>query len=342
VSVALGGTASASDYNVIVTGGTLGGSTLTFAAGSSTATIRVTPVDDSLSETTESVTLTIGSGSGYITSGATTVSASIADNDAPPVPVVPALSIGDVTVLEGASPGYAVVTISLSSPAPSGGVTVQVRSSYGSADRKDFSTVNQSVTIAAGQSSTTVTVWISNDKSREGTETFTLTLSSPARATITDGTAVVTILDDESALLVGTSDLMKASSATATSSAGDSASATTGASATNAAAGQPLAPESVTEATAAAMAMWASLGYDTRDVAGTAVVMTDLPAEMVAYAGNGIVELDADAAGQGWTTERLVAAVFHEFGHLLGLDHAAIRAALRSLTDPRDRPGKER
>jgi Ca2+-binding RTX toxin-like protein len=306
VSVSLGGTASAGDYGVIVTGGALSGSTLTFAAGSSTATVRVTAVDDSQSEPTESVTLTIGAGSGYTTSGATTVSGSITDNDAPPAPVVPALSIADVTVLEGASPGYVLVTVALSSPAPSAGVTVQVRSAYGSADRKDFSTVNQSVTIAGGLSSATVTVWITNDRTREGTESFTLSLSSPLRATIADGTALITILDDESALLAAQSP----AAVNGTSSA------------------HPLTAASVVGATRAALREWAALGRDASTVAEVAVHVTDLPDTLVGYAGNGLVELDVDAAGQGWTPELLVAAVVHELGHLMGLGHAALAGML--------------
>ena len=65
VNVTLGGTASSSDYTISVTGGTLSGSVATFAAGSATITVTVTPVDDTSAESTESVSLTVASGSGY-------------------------------------------------------------------------------------------------------------------------------------------------------------------------------------------------------------------------------------------------------------------------------------
>ncbi|MEO5609685.1 MAG: Calx-beta domain-containing protein, partial [Ornithinibacter sp.] len=307
VTVGWGGTASGADYSVSVTGGTLVGSVLTIAAGSSTATITVRPVDDTTAEPTETATLTLFAGVGYTTTGTTTVSGSIADNDAPPPPVTPTLSIADATVLEGASPGYVVLTISLSSPAPSGGVTVQVRTSNGSADTKDYSTVNQSVTIAAGQSGATVTVWITNDNRREGTETFTVTLSSPVRATIADATAVVTILDDESALLAD-------------------------------ALGSGTASESPSRLQVAvgrrtAVTAWAAAGLDTRGLASAPVRVTDLPGALVGYSSHGGVWLDLDAAGHGWGPGGydLVAVLIHELGHVLGLDHAQLDRALQLM-----------
>ena len=50
VSLAWSGTAAATDYTVTATGATLSGTTLTFAAGASTATITVKPVDDTVAE----------------------------------------------------------------------------------------------------------------------------------------------------------------------------------------------------------------------------------------------------------------------------------------------------
>ncbi|MGB7818284.1 MAG: Calx-beta domain-containing protein, partial [Ornithinibacter sp.] len=308
VSVSLGGTATAADYTLSVTGGTLAGSTLTLAAGSSTATIVVTPVDDSASEPTESVTLTISAGTGYATSGATTVSGSITDNDAPPPGVVPQVSIADATVLEGASPGYGLVVISLSSPAPSGGVSVRVRTSNGSAQKQDYSSIDQVVTFGSGSLTATVQIWIKDDKRREGTETFTIALSSVTGATIGRSTATVTIMDDDSALLAP-------SSGSQTGAAGPTTAELTG-------------------ARRAAAESWSRTGLDVRGLGSTDVLVLDLPGTLVGYASDGVVYLDIDAAGHGWGPGGydLATVLTHELGHLLGLDHDQLAGALRSTS----------
>ena len=303
----LGGTASSSDYTITVVGGTLSGSTLTILAGSQAATITVRPVDDSIAEPTETVTLTLAAGSGHTISGSGTASGSITDND---TAVTPSLRVGNVTVLEGASPGYVLVAITLSAPAPSSGVSVRVRTTDGTADSKDYTGVDQTVTFASGASSATVQIWIKNDQRREGTETFTVTLSAPVGATIATGTAVVTILDDDSALLApgrGPSGALTAPDTT-----------------------------EVARALRTATSAWAALGHIASEA--VTVVVVDLPGALVGYASGGTVYLDVDAAGHGWSTTGetgaydLLAVLTHELGHVLGLDHAALDAALASRT----------
>ena len=71
------------DYTVTATGGTLGGSgtTITLAAGVTSATITVTPTDDTTVESTETVTLTLNSRTGYALGTPTAANGSIIDND---------------------------------------------------------------------------------------------------------------------------------------------------------------------------------------------------------------------------------------------------------------------
>jgi hypothetical protein len=61
------------------------GTQLTLAANVTTATIRITPVDDPLTESSETVTLSLASGTGYTTTNPTSASGSITDNDVPAV-----------------------------------------------------------------------------------------------------------------------------------------------------------------------------------------------------------------------------------------------------------------
>jgi hypothetical protein len=73
------------DYTVSVSGGTLSanGQQLTLASGQTTATITVTPIDDTLLESTEGVTLSISNGAAYTVGTPSSGSGTIADDDTP-------------------------------------------------------------------------------------------------------------------------------------------------------------------------------------------------------------------------------------------------------------------
>jgi Ca2+-binding RTX toxin-like protein len=75
VSVAMGGTATnATDYSSIA-------SAVTFAPGSATAVVTLTPIDDLLVENNETAILTLLTGSGYNLGTTTSATVTIADND---------------------------------------------------------------------------------------------------------------------------------------------------------------------------------------------------------------------------------------------------------------------
>ena len=83
VNVGWTGAAVAGDYTVAVSGGTLSAdrATLTIAAGAATATLTVTPVNDTALESTEAVTLTVLAGAGYAPGATASATGTIADND---------------------------------------------------------------------------------------------------------------------------------------------------------------------------------------------------------------------------------------------------------------------
>ena len=118
--------------------------------------------------------------------------ATITDDDA-----APQLSIGDVTVTEG---GTAQFTIELD--AVSGkDVSFNWATSDGTATAgSDYTTrTSQSLTIAAGQQSATVSVQTTDDGDDEANETFTVALSGATNATISDATGEATIADNDDA-----------------------------------------------------------------------------------------------------------------------------------------------
>jgi hypothetical protein len=61
----------------------------------------------------------------------------------------------------------------------------------------DYYGASGTVTFAAGQTVKTVTVRIKGDRLREATETFRVRLGSPHGATVSDGTAVGRVVNDD-------------------------------------------------------------------------------------------------------------------------------------------------
>src|SRR4051812_41531345 len=116
-----------------------------------------------------------------------------------PDPVDPlVLSVADASVLEGdRGTSNATVAVTLSS-ASSQGITVSYRTADGSAKAKDdYTAASGTLTFQAGETRRTISVPIKGDRKREANEAFTVQLSNPVGATINDGGATVTILNDD-------------------------------------------------------------------------------------------------------------------------------------------------
>ncbi|SDD10369.1 lamin tail domain-containing protein [Aquimonas voraii] len=115
----------------------------------------------------------------------------------------PELSVADVSQFEGnAGPVNFEFTVSLSAPAPAGGVQFDFITSDITAQAlpggNDYSPrIETGVTIAEGQSSITVNVIVQGDTVDEADETFRVTLSNPVGATLGDAEAIGTIRNDD-------------------------------------------------------------------------------------------------------------------------------------------------
>jgi len=113
----------------------------------------------------------------------------------------PTLSIGDVSISEGNSgTKTATFTVTSSIPAQGDGFSFNVATANGTATAgSDYVALPTTVKfIPTGQTSTTVAVTINGDTTVEADETFSVVLSNPVGATIADGTAVGTIVNDDS------------------------------------------------------------------------------------------------------------------------------------------------
>ena len=100
------------------------------------------------------------------------------------------LSLGDTATHEV---GMAVFPITLDTPAPAGGVTVDFATFPGTAGDKDFSATQLSVTIPPGEAQASVLVPVGGDDLIEQPETFFGRLTAPVNATIADAEGVATI-----------------------------------------------------------------------------------------------------------------------------------------------------
>ena len=166
--------------------------TLTFAANETSQTVSVATTDDDDDEENETFTLTLSSPAGA-TLGDATATGTIVDDDEAPTPTV---SVADGSATEGSAVDF---TVSLS-VASSSQVTVAYATSGGTATSgTDFTAASGTLTFAANETSQTVSVATTDDSDDEENETFTLTLSSPAGATLGDATATGTIVDDDEA-----------------------------------------------------------------------------------------------------------------------------------------------
>jgi uncharacterized protein len=129
----------------------------------------------------------------------------IARNTASPILScgVPSLtvSINDTTVIEGNSGAVtATFTISLSAPAPVGGVSFDIATADNTATTSDTDYLSKALTsqiIAAGSSSYTFDVTVNGDVSVEPNETFFVNVSNVVGATVADGQGQGTITNDD-------------------------------------------------------------------------------------------------------------------------------------------------
>lgn len=184
----VGGTAtSGTDYAAV-------SSPLVIAAGQTTGTITINPTADSTVEPDETVLIGLSAGTGYTVGSPSSATGTILNDDQP------ALSINDVSVNEGnAGTTNATFTVSLSQPAPSGGVSFDIASADGTAsagvDYVASSLTGQ--TIPAGSSSATFIVLVNGDTLNEPNETFFVNVSNVSGATITDAQGQGTIVNDD-------------------------------------------------------------------------------------------------------------------------------------------------
>ena len=171
--------------------------TLVFAPGETVKAVQVDIVDDGIAEPDEFFRLQLDAGSGA-TLGDAVGGALIGRNDTALVsrPVVSAtpLVVNEADVA-------ASFAVQLSAPSMNE-VRVNVDFSNGTANyhtsSPDFQRINYTLVFAPGETTRVVVAPLTNDTAAEGIETFSLNLSSPVNASITQTQVSVTLVDDDS------------------------------------------------------------------------------------------------------------------------------------------------
>ena len=171
--------------------------TLVFNPGVTSLQVSVPLIGDSITEPTEMFSLMLSNPVGA-TLGNATATATILDDDIGQPQPLPRISISDASITEGDTGTSSLVfTVTLSAPSAST-VTVTATSSDGPAMAgSDYVAGTSLITFTPGMTTATFISTINGDTMNESDETFNVTLSGAVNATILDGMAIGTILNDD-------------------------------------------------------------------------------------------------------------------------------------------------
>lgn len=185
------GTASSpSDYQPL-------GNFCIIPAGQSSVNLAVTPVDDSIPEPPETVTVELVSAAGGRIGSPSTATVTIADNDsADGLPIVSVVADDPVAAEPGADTGLFVISRDRGTNAP---LTVNFTVGGTAASSVDYDSVGTMATIPAGAWSVPVSLVPRDDTTLEGNETVVLTLTAQGTTRVSPqaGAATITIMDNE-------------------------------------------------------------------------------------------------------------------------------------------------
>ena len=163
---------------------------LVFRSGAATAMAAVAIGFDGARPASRTVTVSLASvNEPYSVGSPSTLTFNVTERDA-------ALSVADASVSEG--PGARLAFAVTLDRTRDRKVLVRYATADGSATQgDDYTGVSGTLRFAPGETTKTVSVPVLDDAHDEGSETLTLTLTSPRRAVIDDGTPVGTIVNSD-------------------------------------------------------------------------------------------------------------------------------------------------
>ena len=166
--------------------------TLSFAPGESVKTVVVDLLDDTLPEPLERFSFVLSSPlNAALADGVAAGEIALSDGAGSSQPRI---SVNDVTVSE--ADRYVDIPVLLHAPS-SNSITVSYTYDTPTAGGNDFVAFGGTLNFAPGETAKSVRVQLRDDITVEATEVFSFLLRSPTNATVSRGTAQVTILDDD-------------------------------------------------------------------------------------------------------------------------------------------------
>ncbi|MCC7265231.1 MAG: hypothetical protein IT369_22215, partial [Candidatus Latescibacteria bacterium] len=194
-ATANGTATSGSDY-------TAASGTLTFNAGETSKTVAISIAGDALSENDETINLNLSNPTNATIADAQGIGTLINDDASP------SLTINDVSVAEGNSGTKSLTFTATLSTASGRSVTVLYATANGTATSgSDYTAASGTLTFNAGVTAQTVAITITGDATNEADETFTVNLSSPSGATISDGQGIGTLTNDDAVPTISVNDV---------------------------------------------------------------------------------------------------------------------------------------
>lgn len=166
---------------------------IVFEPGVVTGSFTIPIINDELDEIDELLTVRITANLGVVTRAESSLI--ILDDDPPPT-----IKISDVSGIEGLFGNALFFEVTLST-ASAQQVTMKYETAANTASEIDFVPLKGTVTFFPGQTINTIVVPIFPDQLSESDEAFSVNLSDPNHAVITDGQAIGTIIDDDAPLL---------------------------------------------------------------------------------------------------------------------------------------------
>jgi hypothetical protein len=194
------GTATySSDYTISPAPGSSSPYTLTIPAGASHLDVTITPKQDTISEGPETVLLTLVEENAYVIGWQAEVRIEIEDDENPGTPSVYVSSGADNRATESGNDTGSFTVNRLGNRA--GDLTVFYTLGGSATPDVDYVAPPGSVVIPAGESSVAVTFAAIDDELVEGDETVVIQVTPDPAYTISSGTTVITILDDDPPLV---------------------------------------------------------------------------------------------------------------------------------------------
>jgi hypothetical protein len=170
--------------------------TATIAAGLTFVDVPLNVIDDTLIENNETAILTVSSSSNYTVGATNTATVTIADNDQNTV-TVSATDASAAEVISGQTPNPGTYRISRTG-STSSALTVPYTMSGTGSNGTDYTSLNGTATIAAGQTFVDVLLNVIDDTLIESNETAILTVSSSSNYTVgATNSATVNIADND-------------------------------------------------------------------------------------------------------------------------------------------------